>query len=95
MLLELLLLLLSKKLIPTSSLIHLVLDPSMKLFVQSASLPWCCGFIVSQKRSDIQPQLTAWNKRKQNMEIGSNSDLSADSYILNTNDADIVSFDTA
>ena len=29
------------------------------------------------------------------MEIGSNTDLSADSYILNTNDADIVSFDTA
>lgn len=29
------------------------------------------------------------------MEIGSNSDLSADSYVLNTNDADIVSFDTA
>ena len=29
------------------------------------------------------------------MEIGSNSDLSADSYILNTNDIDIVSFDTA
>lgn len=29
------------------------------------------------------------------MEIESNSDLSADSYVLNTNDADIVSFDTA
>lgn len=29
------------------------------------------------------------------MEIGSNSGLSADSYILNKNDADIVSFDTA
>lgn len=29
------------------------------------------------------------------MEIGSNSGLSADSYILNKNDADIVSLDTA
>lgn len=29
------------------------------------------------------------------MEIGSNLDLSADSYILNINDIDIVSFDTA